>query len=150
MDPADNTKCTPQRDERGLWLPGSSGNPNGRKKGQLNRQLAFLRNAVDDVLPIVASKAMEGDEESIKLLLAYGMPKLKAVTPPEEFNLPDGDLTKKVQAILQQVANGDMSASTGSEVVGMVAQAAKVEETDRLRQEIETLKAALRRRKVSA
>jgi hypothetical protein len=61
--------------------------------------------------------------------------------------LPDGELLDQVQAVLRQVADGELSPTAAAEVVGMVATASKVEEVDQLRNEVSSLKRVLERRK---
>jgi hypothetical protein len=60
--------------------------------------------------------------------------------------LPPGNLLAQVQAVLRQVAKGELSPSVAGEVVSLIATAAKVEEIDQLRVELNSLKRALERR----
>lgn len=129
------------------FKPGQSGNPAGRAKGSVNRQLSALREAADKVLPLVVEKALAGDADAQRLILDRALPRVKAVTPAEAFTLPEGDLLAQVQAVLRQVADGELSPTAAAEVVGMVATAAKVEEIDVLRNEINSLKRVLDKRK---
>ena len=129
------------------FKPGESGNPSGRPKGSPNRQLAELREAADKVFPLVVQRALDGDAEAQRLILDRALPRMKAVTPSEVFNLPEGDLLDQIQALLRQVANGELSPTVATEVVGMVATAAKVEEIDQLRNEVNGLKRLLEGRK---
>ena len=128
------------------FKPGQSGNPAGRPKGSVNRQLSELRKAADKVLPLVIEKALAGDSDAQRLILDRALPRMKAVTPPEPFTLPEGQLLDQVQAVLRQVAEGELSPTAAVEVVGMVATAAKVEEIDNLRAELKSLKRILERR----
>ena len=108
------------------FKPGKSGNPTGRPRGSINRQLAALREAADKVLPLVVEKALAGDADAQKLILTHALPKVKPMSPAEPFSLPEGDLSQQVQAILRQVADGELSPSIAAEIVGMAATAAKV------------------------
>jgi hypothetical protein len=126
---------------------GRSGNPDGLPKGTANRQLALLREAADKVLPLVVEKALSGDTDAQKLILDRALPKVKPTIPAEPFSLPDGALLEQVQAMLRQVADGELSPTAAAEVVNMVAAAAKVEEIDQLRNEVNSLKRILERRK---
>ena len=67
------------------FQPGQSGNPAGRPKGSVNRQLAMLREAVEQVLPLVLQRALDGDTEAQKLILERGLPRFKQV----EFRLTE-------------------------------------------------------------
>lgn len=68
------------------FQPGQSGNPSGRPKGSTNKQLAMLREAVEQVLPLVVERALAGDADAQKLILEKGLPKLKAVEAPFELS----------------------------------------------------------------
>jgi len=129
------------------FKPGQSGNPAGRKPGTINRQLAALRAAADKVLPLVVEKALAGDADAQKLILDRALPKVKPMSPVEAFTLPEGKLLDQVQAVLRQVADGELSPTAAVEVVSMVATAAKVEEVDQLRNELNSLKRILEGRK---
>lgn len=129
------------------FKPGESGNPAGRPKGSVNRQLAELREAAAKVLPLVVEKALAGDADAQKLILDRALPRVKPMSPAEPFMLPSGDLLDQVQTVLRQVAAGELSPTSAVEVVGMVATAAKVEEIDQLRNEVNSLKRVLEGRK---
>lgn len=131
----------------GKFKPGESGNPAGRPKGSINRQLRALREAADKVLPLVVEKALAGDADAQRLILDRALPRVRPMSPAEPFTLPEGDLLDQVQAVLRQVADGEMSPTAAAEVVGMVATAAKVEEIDQLRNEINSLRRVLEGRK---
>lgn len=131
----------------GKFKPGESGNPAGRPKGSINRQLRALREAAEKVLPLVVEKALAGDADAQRLILDRALPRVRPMSPAEAFTLPDGDLLDQVQAVLRQVADGEMSPTAAAEVVGMVATAAKVEEIDQLRNEINSLRRVLEGRK---
>lgn len=86
--------------------PGQSGNPAGRPKGSVNKNLAMLRDAVEKVLPLVVERALNGDAEAQRLILEKGLPKLKAIDPPIEFVLPDKEENSPARAVLLQAAEG--------------------------------------------
>ena len=127
------------------FKPGQSGNPAGRPKGACTKQLTALREAADKVLPLVVERALTGDFESQRLIIDKAIPKAKSMSPAESFDLPEGNLLKQIQTVLQQVANGELSPTTASEIVGMISTAAKVEEIDLLRAELVSLKNILKR-----
>ena len=99
------------------FRPGQSGNPAGRPKGSINKQLAMLRDAVEKVLPLVVDSAMNGDTEAQQLILERGLPKLKPVEVPFEFTLPDADCPAPRRAILEQAAEGAISLGAAEEII---------------------------------
>ena len=99
---------------------GQSGNPAGRPKGSINKQLAMLRDAVEKVLPLVVERALNGDTEAQKLILERGLPKLKPVEVPLEFTLPDADCPAPRRAILEQAAEGAIPLAAAEEIIEQV------------------------------
>lgn len=99
------------------FRPGQSGNPAGRPKGSINKQLAMLREAVEKVLPLVVERAMNGDTEAQKLILERGLPKLKPVEIPLEFTLPDTDCPTPRRALLEQAAEGAITLDTAEAII---------------------------------
>jgi len=100
---------------------GQSGNPAGRPKGSINKQLAMLRQAVEQVLPLVVERALAGDADAQKLILERGLPKLKPVDAPVEFTLPEAGETSPERAVLQQAAEGVLSLSSVKEIMDALA-----------------------------
>ena len=102
------------------FRPGQSGNPAGRPKGSINKQLAMLRDAVEKVLPLVVERALNGDTEAQKLILERGLPKLKPVETPLEFTLPDENCPAPRRAILEQAAEGAISLDVAEEIIAQL------------------------------
>ena len=98
------------------FLPGVSGNPAGRPKGSVNRQLHQLRQAAELVLPQVLAQALGGHFESQELILKLATPKIKPVEHPVEFSLAEGEAAP-VRAIIQQAAAGELSLSQAEKLV---------------------------------
>ncbi len=61
--------------------------------------------------------------------------------------MPDGDFADQARALLRAIAEGEISPTTAAEVAGIIAQAAKVEEIDNLRDELAALRSVLEARK---
>ncbi len=98
------------------FQPGQSGNPAGRPKGSVNKQLAMLREAVEQVLPLVVERACNGDAEAQKLILERGLPRLKPIDAPMEFELPDSGNAEPATLLLQQAAAGEIPLSVAEKV----------------------------------
>ncbi len=99
------------------FQPGQSGNPSGRPKGSVNKNLAMLRDAVEKVLPLVVDRALAGDAEAQKLILERGLPKLKPVDAPIEFTLPEVGEISPARALLLQAAEGAIPLSNAQAAV---------------------------------
>ena len=128
------------------FQPGESGNPAGRPKGATSKQLAYLRGAANRLLPLMFDRALGGDFEAMRFLLDRALPKMRPISPPEAFDLPDAPRLEQLLALLQQTADGAISPSVAAEVAGVISLACKVEEIDTLRAELNILRATLERR----
>ncbi|MCD8245274.1 MAG: DUF5681 domain-containing protein [Parabacteroides sp.] len=104
---------------------GQSGNPAGRPKGSVNRQLKMLREAAEQVLPLVLERALAGDFDAQKLLIERGMPRMKSIAPAEEFAVPDAPLSYQLEALIKQVTAGELSTTAASQAVQMLLEADK-------------------------
>ena len=98
------------------FQPGVSGNPAGRPKGSVNRQLQQIRAACDAILPQVLAQALGGHFESQKLILQLGMPKFKPMELPVEFSLGEGEAAP-MRSVLRQVAEGTLPVSSAKSIV---------------------------------
>ncbi len=112
------------------FIKGQSGNPAGRPKGSVNKQLAMLREAVEQVLPLVVERACNGDAEAQKLILERGLPRLKPIDAPMAFELPNSETAEPAKLLLQQAAAGEIPLSVAETlamggVAVMKAEAAK-------------------------
>ena len=126
---------------------GQSGNRAGKKPGTLNRQPVMLKDASGQILALMIEQALDGNFEAQRFLLDRTLPRMKAVTPADAFDLnTNAPRLEQIKVLMQQVANGTLAASTASEVVDMVEASAKIEEIDNLRTELAALRRVLEAR----
>ena len=126
---------------------GESGNPAGRPRGSVNKNLQMLRAAAEAILPDLIDRAKSGDLEAQKLILDRGIPRLRSVSMPEALPLPDGTLTDQARALVALIAAGDLSTTVAAEIAGIITASARVEEVDQLRDELKALRALLEGRR---
>ena len=126
---------------------GESGNPAGRPPGSSNKNLQILRDAAEEILPVVIEKAKNGDADAQRLILDRGLPRLKPVTMPEPMALPGGNFAEQVKSLMALIATGNISPSTAAEIAGVISTGARVEEIDQLRDELAALRSVLEARK---
>ena len=126
---------------------GQSGNPGGRPRGSVNKNLRMLRDAAEAILPDLIARAKDGDMEAQKLILDRGIPRLRAVSMPEALALPDGTLTDQAKALVALIAEGNLSTTVAAEIAGIITASARVEEVDQLRDELKALRALLEGRR---
>ena len=116
----------PERDSRGYWRPGVSGNPKGRKKGArhpvtiLAEQM--LQSDAEDVVRAVIKAAKEGDMAAAKLVLERICPVRKGARVV--FDIPElmtaADLPQAFAAVTREVAEGTLSPDEGASVVSVL------------------------------
>ena len=126
---------------------GESGNPAGRPRGSVNKNLQMLRAAAEAILPDLIDRAKSGDLEAQKLILDRGIPRLRAVSMPEAMALPGGTLTDQAKALVALIAEGTLSTTVAAEIAGIITASARVEEVDQLRDELKALRALLEGRR---
>ena len=75
------------RDSRGQFAPGASGNPTGRPAGITDRRTAAKKALLEPLLPEtierLAEKVSDGERWAIEAVLRYCLPKPKPVDPDE-------------------------------------------------------------------
>ena len=75
------------RDTRGRFTPGASGNPSGRPPGILDKRVAARKQLLEPLLPEAIEKlaeaVAEGERWAIETTIAYCLPKPKPVDPEE-------------------------------------------------------------------
>jgi hypothetical protein len=108
------------------FAPSRSGNPAGRPKGARNRATAALEKILDGDAEAILNKAVEmakdGDPTALRLCLDRLIPVRK--DRPITFTLPEiettADLTKATRALMQGVADGEITPSEAAELSKLV------------------------------
>ena len=133
---------TIEKNKRGRWKSGESGNPNGRPQGV--GEVTRLRDSIAAHLPeIIAQlviKAKDGDSQAARLLLERVLPPMKAIEQPVTLSLPDGDgMTAQGMAIVQAVAAGTIAPGQGAALLTGLGALARIKEIDELERRIAQL-----------
>ena len=126
-----------ERDVKGRFRPGSTGNPKGRPTGAAARILLDLRDwAKSEALPLMKQAALDGDMDMLKTLVMLALPKQKPVSLPSS-------LPGKPEEILEAMAGGEVDPSTAQEALGAHLTAARVKEISELEARLTALEEAL-------
>lgn len=132
-------KTATGRNRNGTFAQGNAGGP-GRPVGSVNALLRQARDAAEQIaLPQIIDHARAGDLYACRVLLQLGLPKMRPVSIPEPFSLQGDTMSEKAQAIIDLVANGELSTQTASEVASIISTACKVDELTELRLRIEAI-----------
>jgi len=142
-----------ERDGRGRFQPGQSGNPMGRPPGSLNRA-TVLRGCLRDgehetAARVVIDQACGGDAVAARLLLDRLEPRPRGRPLPLELS-PDAPLEDGYRALFRAFAAGDISpdeALAGARFLDRLADRAAT--IERLERENVALRAALEARRAA-
>lgn len=143
--PAENTA---QKQKRGGFRKGQSGNPSGRPRGALNKTTIAVQSLLDGEAEALTRRAVElaldGDITALKLCLdrVSPCPKDRAVT----FTMPDDickaeSLPQMTAHILKAVAIGELTPSEGERLSSIVSAHAKAIELNDIEQRVARLEA---------
>jgi hypothetical protein len=109
------------------FVPGQSGNPNGRPKGARNRVTRAVEALIDGQAEALADKAVEkalqGDSTMLRALLNTLVPPRRERTV--EFELPKiesaVDAVKASFAVLTACAAGELSPHEANQIMGLIS-----------------------------
>lgn len=136
---------TTEKNKRGRWKAGESGNPKGRKPG--TGAVAKLRASIavhlPDIITQLVANAKEGDAQAARLLLERVLPALKPTEQPVVLSLPDGDgISGQGRAIVLAVANGTLAPGQGAQLLAGLSSLARTIEICELENRILLLEGA--------
>ena len=123
---------------------GQSGNPSGRPKGIPNPQ-AQLRQAIgqrsDEIIQVLVDKALEGDVAAASLLLSRILPTARPESLATPIENAGETMVGRADRIVSDAISGRLSTTVASELMGVLANQAKIIETQELEQRIVALEA---------
>lgn len=126
-----------ERDSKGRFRPGSSGNRKGRPVGAAARVLQDLRRWAESCgLPQMQAAAEAGDMEALKTLVLLALPKQKPVALP--IPLPGGP-----DGVLAALSKGEIDPDTARTAMGVYLDRAKIAELEEIEKRLAALETAL-------
>lgn len=131
----------------GQWRPGQSGNPSGKPRGAINRTTRAVLELLDGESEALTRKAvelaMDGDTTALRICMERIAPPVKDA--PISVTLPtvEGaeDAPKAMAAVLDAMANGQITPSEAGAVAGIVEAYRRSVETAELERRIAALEA---------
>lgn len=131
----------------GQFKPGQSGNPKGKPKGARHKATLAALELLDGEAEALSRKAvelaLEGDTTALRLCLERIAPPRKDA--PVSFELPEmqtaNDALAAINAIVQAVANGELTPGEASGLAGLVEAFRKTAEFEDLERRIARLEA---------
>jgi len=142
-----NTDKTVQQQKPHLFQPGQSGNPAGRPQGSRNKATLAMEALMDGEVESITRKAidlaLEGDTTALRLCLERILPPRKS--RPVNIALPEvktADGVAEAQAaVVQAVADGELTPEEGSTITGILEARRKAIETQDHESRISALEA---------
>jgi len=141
----DKTDDKQKQRRPGQFVPGQSGNPDGRKAGSRNRATVLLDKigdeAAEEVLRGVIAKAAEGDLKAAEMILARAWPQRKGrpvalELPPIESAM---DVLKALSAVVAAMGDGAITPEEAALVGGLLEAKRKALETVAIEQRLTAL-----------
>ncbi|WP_234035465.1 DUF5681 domain-containing protein [Aeromonas caviae] len=129
----------------GRFKAGQSGNPAGRPKGALSPAMKLIKQASPAVLQQVIAQAIDGDMQAAALVLARGVPTLKATQEPVELitaaEFEQMTTPERAEAILAAAVSGRIAPDVAQQLITSLTAVAGVTEWAELAQRVEELEA---------
>jgi hypothetical protein len=130
-----------ERDEKGRFVPGQSGNPKGRPPAvtEIQQLLSAHRK---DLVNRALELAMHGDPTALSVCFRYLAPAPRSETPPVEIpGLAEAEsMEDKARAILAAAANAQVSPDVVERLLSALRSYAELTEIPQLREEIAALR----------
>lgn len=126
-----------ERDVKGRFRPGSTGNRRGRPTGAATAVLQDLRQwAESEGLPKMKAAALGGDTDMLKTLVMLALPKQKPVSIP--VALPGGP-----DGVLAALEAGEIAPDEAKTMMAVHLDRVRIREAEELEQRLAALEAAL-------
>ena len=126
-----------ERDVKGRFRPGSTGNPKGRPTGAAARILLDLRDwAESEALPLMKQAALDGDMDALKTLVMLGVPRQKTVSLP--VALPGGP-----DGVLAALEAGEIAPDEAKTMMAVHLDRVRIREAEELEQRLAALERAV-------
>ncbi|MGH8502873.1 MAG: DUF5681 domain-containing protein [Gammaproteobacteria bacterium] len=126
---------------------GESGNRAGRPRGSRNSTTLLreaLKDDLDEIIEKVKAAAREGSPIHQRMILERALPALKPVDEPVKLRL-SGSLTERAQAVVKAVGAGRLTPDQAGRLMGLLADEARVIETDEIIERIAALEHQMKR-----
>lgn len=134
-----NRKCG--RNTDGTFAPGNPGKPKGARHRATQAALALLEGEAEALTRKAIETALAGDTAALRLCLERITPPRKDA--PVQFNLPRmetaRDAAKAAGAVLEAVADGELTPTEGAHIMQLVETFRRTLETSELEARVAAL-----------
>jgi hypothetical protein len=136
-DTPENTGQTCDRDVRGRWCKGTSGNPDGRPLGSRHRATlaaeALVQERAGEIVSAAINGALAGDTSLLRALLDRILPRREAAVAVDLPNMQSAeDAVAGLSTLVGAVASGELTAGEAAGLGGLLKAWAEARETAQL------------------
>ncbi|MEJ2031664.1 MAG: hypothetical protein P8Y63_01180 [Deltaproteobacteria bacterium] len=97
------------------------------------KMIQVLQDNVQAIVKVMVEKALDGDTAAAGLCLARVVPTLKAQSERVQFEFDaNAPLAEQVAAVLQAIANGEVSTDVGKQIIEAIGGLAAIKQIDEL------------------
>lgn len=129
------------------FKPGQSGNPKGKPRGSKHASTRLRDAIAGDLHAIVAAmieKAKDGDTAAAALLFSRTLPPLRPQSEASDAQLEGTTLDERAESITAAALAGHISPTGAGELMGILAQQARIHEIGELAERLERIENALK------
>jgi Family of unknown function (DUF5681) len=144
--PVENKQKKADRNHNGQFLPGQTGNPRGRAKGDKNRATLLAEKILEDdreaIVRAVVNAAKNGDPTAMRLCIERLVP-LRKGGRPIVFDMPKietpADVVSALGALTTEMAAGELTIDEAAGVAGVIDLRRKALETNEIEERLRRL-----------
>ena len=131
---------------------GSSGNPNGRPRGNTSSLIikealaAVFEDGESGLIKNICESAKAGDIQAATILINRLYPALKPVQEVTPFTLAGDNPAEQAQSVLAAVAGGQIPVEIGVQLIAAIGQTLQIIETTELAKRLEDIEKTLQQR----
>jgi hypothetical protein len=129
------------------YKPGQSGNPMGKPKGAKHASTKLRDAIASDMHAIVSAlieKAKDGDTSAAALLFSRTLPPLRPQSDPPDTAIAGTTLDERAEAVTSAALAGQISPTGATELMGLLAQQARITEVSELAERLERIENSLK------
>jgi hypothetical protein len=134
--------------QKGGFIKGRSGNPNGRPKGSLNKATILAQELIDNEGELIVRKALElaksGDGAALRIVMDRLIPPRRdrhvTIKLPEISNATDA--ASAMAAVINEVASGSITAAEAEGLTKLIGDYSKILEVSQIEERLKRLEEA--------
>ena len=147
----ENEQLSIERDKKGRWVKGQSGNPKGGTRLNLHTVVRNeIKSNLPDLVERIVEQAKDGCVKSQEMLLNKVLPNMKSKDLPHNLELPKvlpkdiSSLLDTMTSVLNEALNDNISNSQAESLLKQMESVRSTYEAEFVQKELEELKEAIK------